>query len=306
MPPPPVIEHCYRHPAVETGVHCTRCGRPICTDCMYPAPVGHQCPECVKEQKQEFHRPARQVGTGPPRGWSVTNVLIAILVVVTAIETIRGGPNSLILGPSSSQLVRLGADLGPCTAYQPWRLLTSMFLHAGLIHLALNCYVLYIVGNVIEQELGWQRLLVIYFVSGLFASAMSFTFGQAVSLTGPLSPSVGASGAIFGLFGAFFAYNYRRRSLAFYAARTRSIGFLIVINLVLSFSLSSFIDWRAHVGGLVAGLVLGVTADTSREGRSALLLFVGAAIVLLLVGTSFTVGHANQWQQVTALPRFCG
>ena len=82
-PPPPVIEHCYRHPSVQTAVHCTRCGRPICTDCMLPAPVGHQCPDCVQDARQEFHRVGRP-SAGPRRGLTVTNLLLLILVAATS------------------------------------------------------------------------------------------------------------------------------------------------------------------------------------------------------------------------------
>src|SRR5690242_13828879 len=110
-PPPPVIEHCYRHPNVETGVHCTRCGRPICPDCMYPAAVGHQCPSCVKEAKQEFQRPAQRVGT-VRRGWTLTNLILLALVGVYVLEVSAGGAGDIIAGPSTPTLVRLGASVG--------------------------------------------------------------------------------------------------------------------------------------------------------------------------------------------------
>src|SRR3982751_2164907 len=81
-PPPATLEECYRHPGVHTGVHCTRCGRPICPDCMVPAPVGYQCPECVKGAKQDFRRPAARVAVGPRTGVTVTNGLLLVLILV--------------------------------------------------------------------------------------------------------------------------------------------------------------------------------------------------------------------------------
>jgi len=289
-PPPPVIEHCYRHPNVETGVHCTRCGRPICTDCMYPAAVGHQCPECVKEAKQEFHRPAQRVGA-VGRGWTFTNLLLLSLVGVYILE-ISAGTGDVFGGPFTPSLVRLGANVGlwppppPFTFNagvalgQYWRLFTAMFLHAGLIHLALNGYALWIVGNVVETELGRARFLALYLACGLLASAGSYAFGN------PYIPGVGASGAIFGLFGAFFAYNYSRRHLAFYAARMRTMGMLILINLIFSFSLASVIDWRAHLGGLLAGLAGGLAVDGfgRRDYRIPIFATTIAAILIVTVG----------------------
>lgn len=296
-PPPPVVEHCYRHPNVETGVHCTRCGRPICTDCMLPAAVGHQCPECVKEAKQEFVRPARNPSTRVGRGLTATNVLLLIMVAIFGLEVVLGGPGSLLTGPSGSTLVRLGANIGlwpsdngSCLigigAGQYWRLFTPIFLHAGLIHIAFNGYALYIVGNVVEEELGWRRFLAIFFVTGIFASAASYAFG-AISV-----PGVGASGAIYGLFGAFFAYNWRRRAQAFYAARMRSMATLIAINLVLSFSIK-FIDWRAHVGGLVAGILMGLAAEGIRNKSVRAIAFPVAAVVVLVVGGVLVAAHTQ-------------
>ncbi|HTG47769.1 MAG TPA: rhomboid family intramembrane serine protease [Actinomycetota bacterium] len=296
-PPPPVIEHCYRHPDVETGVHCTRCGRPICTDCMLPAAVGHQCPECVKEAKQEFVRPARSRVTSPARGLTVTNVLLLIMVAVFALEVALGGTGSLLTGPDGSILIRMGANVGLAqpanggcligiAAGQYWRLVTPIFLHAGVIHIAFNGYALYIVGNVVEQELGWRRFLAIFFVTGIFASAASYTFGSYAV------PGVGASGAIYGLFGAFFAYNWRWRSSPVAAMRMRSMATLIAINLVLSFSIK-FIDWHAHVGGLIAGIVMGLAAEGVRNRTVRMVAFPVAAIALLLVGAALVTAHTQ-------------
>jgi membrane associated rhomboid family serine protease len=289
-PPPPVIEYCYRHPNVETGVHCTRCGRPICTDCMYPAAVGHQCPECVKEAKQEFLRPAQRVGA-VGRGLTLTNLLLVSLVGVYVLEVAAAGVGGLVGGPTTPTLVRLGASVGlfpsrgeivGIATGEWWRLFSAMFLHAGLIHLAFNCYALYIVGNVVEQELGRWRFIMLYFVTGFCASVAGYALAE------PVVPAVGASGAIFGLFGVFFAYNYSRRHLAFYAARMRTMGTLIVINLVITFTIPG-IDWRAHVGGLVTGIVGGLAVDGFGRRGSRTVAFVATMAGLVVIAVAVTV-----------------
>lgn len=299
LPPPPALdESCYRHPGVRTGVHCTRCGKPICPDCMVPAPVGHQCPGCVGSARQEFRRPAQRVATGPAPGFSLTNALLVILVAVYGVSVLAGGAGSLLVGPGARTLIDLGASIGlaqlPGEGFvgialgQEWRLFTAMFLHAGLIHLAMNGYVLYIFGNVIEQEIGRGRFLVAYVVTGLVASAASYAFGV------PNVPSVGASGAIYGLFGVFLAYSWRRRELAFYAARVRTATTLIVINLLFTFSVRG-IDWRAHVGGLVAGIVIGLAVDGfGGSSRTRMLTFVAAAVGLLAVTAWLTTTRTDE------------
>jgi membrane associated rhomboid family serine protease len=297
-PPPPTTERCYRHPDVETGVHCTRCGRPICPDCMIAAPVGHQCPECVAEARREFRAgPGRRIAVANVRRRaSVTTVLLTLLGAMFVVEVATGGSGSLMTGPSVKRLVDLGASValfpGPgggvigIAAGQYWRLVTAMFLHAGLLHIAFNAYALWIFGTVVEQELGRLRLLLIFFVTGFFASAASYAFG-------PGAVGVGASGAIFGIFGAFIAYNYRRRDLAIAAARLRSALMLIVINAVLAFSIAG-IDWRAHAGGLAAGLVAGYAAEGtgSMSTRRAILVLGFSGI--LLAAVMLVVWHTAQ------------
>jgi membrane associated rhomboid family serine protease len=265
---------------------------------MVPAPVGHQCPECVRSARQEYRRPAQRVATGPARGFSLTNALLIVLVAVYGVSVLAGGAGSLLVGPDARTLIDLGASIGlarlPGEGFvgialgQEWRLFTAMFLHAGLIHLAMNGYVLYIFGNVIEQEIGRGRFLVAYVVTGLVASAASYAFGV------PNVPSVGASGAIYGLFGVFLAYSWRRRELAFYAARVRTATTLIVINLLFTFSVRG-IDWRAHVGGLVSGIVIGLAVDGfGGSSRTRMLTFVAAAAGLLAVTAWLTTTRTDE------------
>ncbi|MGZ5298780.1 MAG: rhomboid family intramembrane serine protease, partial [Actinomycetota bacterium] len=290
LPPPPPTsapERCYRHPNVETGVHCTRCGRPICPECMIPAPVGHQCPECVGEARREFRQGPgrRKTAANIRRRASATTALLGLIAAVFLLEVVTGGPGSLMTGPSGLKLIELGAsvalarlpngDLVGIAAGQDWRLVSAMFLHAGLLHIAFNAYALWIFGTVVEQELGRLRFLLIYFATGIVASAASYAFG-------PNAVGVGASGAIFGIFGAFVTYNYRRRHLAIAAARLRSAVMIVVINMVLALSIQG-IDWRAHVGGFIAGLFAGFVAEgvgTPPARRTILLVgFVGLLAV---------------------------
>ncbi|MGZ5213228.1 MAG: rhomboid family intramembrane serine protease [Actinomycetota bacterium] len=303
LPPPPPTsapERCYRHPNVETGVHCTRCGRPICPECMIPAPVGHQCPECVGEARREFRQgPGRRIAVANiRRRASATTALLGLIAAVFLLEVVTGGPGSLMTGPSGLKLIELGAsvalarlpngDLVGIAAGQDWRLVSAMFLHAGLLHIAFNAYALWIFGTVVEQELGRLRFLLIYFATGIVASAASYSFG-------PNAVGVGASGAIFGIFGAFVTYNYRRRHLAIAAARLRSAVMIVVINMVLALSIQG-IDWRAHVGGFIAGLFAGFVAEgvgTPPARRTILLVgFVG----LLAVAFGLVAWHTSELQ----------
>jgi membrane associated rhomboid family serine protease len=264
-PPPPATEGpvaCKRHPDVQTGLRCVRCGDPICPDCMRPAAVGYQCPDCARGSRQEVHQPGRRIGSSAA-GLSITNVLIAICVGVYVIGVALSGAGSVIEGATEKVMVRLGAEQPFLVASgQYWRLFTSIFLHFGILHLALNMYALFIIGNVVESELGRIRYLALFLVTGWFSSAIAYWLTPPlVAVQGGLTLqiSAGASGAIFGLFGVFLAYNYRRRHLAFYANRMRQMLMLIVLNIVFTFAIPG-ISWQAHVGGLVAGLIAGYAA----------------------------------------------
>jgi membrane associated rhomboid family serine protease len=286
MPPPPpgVTDTCYRHPDVRTGVHCTRCGRPICTECMIQAPVGHQCPTCVSEAQQEFRRgPGRQIAVANAKGIGATKILLFLILGGFILEIAAGGAGSLMAGPNIRTLVRMGASVGlfqespgaeviGIAVGQWWRLLTAVFLHGGLLHLALNAYILWIFGTAVEGMLGRGLMLVVFVVTGIAGSAVSFAVD-------PFTVSVGASGAIFGVVGAFIAYNWRRRALAAASARIRALAPFLLINLIFSFAPG--VDWRAHLGGLVAGVVAGVAAEgVGSRGVRTVSRVLGFAVVL--------------------------
>jgi membrane associated rhomboid family serine protease len=285
-PPPPGGDRCYRHPQVATGVHCTRCGRPICTDCMIAAPVGHQCPTCVAEARQEYRQgPGRRVAVANAKATSVTTVLLALMAIGYVLEVVVGGAGSLLGGPSPLNLVKLGASVGLAqlpsgdvvgiAAGQEWRMVTAIFLHGGILHLLMNAYALWIFGPVVERELGRGRFLAIFLATGLFASAASFGFAPIPSPVG-----VGASGAIFGVVGAFVAYNYRHWELAVAAARLRGLAPFLILNLIFSFALP-FIDWRAHLGGFVAGLAAGIIAEGWGNRTTRIAIATGGFAVLI-------------------------
>ena len=213
----------------------------------------------------------------------VTWVLLGIILVVFALETLAGGSTD------SEVLVRLGAKVNPLIAQgEYWRLFSAMFLHIGIMHLAFNGYALVAIGSELERILGWRRFLTIYILSGLFGGLASYAFSDSLS--------AGASGAIFGMIGALAAFFLRHRQQlgSWGQRRLANIAFLIVINLVLGFTQPG-IDNMAHLGGLVSGFCLGWVlaprykvdpvalrlVDENRLGRYWLAL---AVAVLLLVG----------------------
>ena len=270
------LAHCYRHPGRETGVRCTRCDRPICPECMTPASVGFQCPECVSEGRKSV-RPTRTMygGRVSSGGLDATRVLIGINVVVF-LATVQSGANVLTGSGTSSLYDRFALVPASVADGQWYRLISSMFLHFGLPHIALNMLALYVIGTPLETMLGRLRFLGLYFLAGLGGSLLSFAIGS------PTELAAGASGAIYGLFGALYVLT-RRRGL-----ETGGIVGIIAINLVFSFTFSN-IDWRGHVGGLVVGTAVAAAYAYSPTGprRDQMQALGCAAIALLLVATGF-------------------
>jgi len=236
---------CYRHPSRETNVSCSNCGRPICPDCMTSTPVGMRCPECAR-QRTEVRNP---IGAPGASDSPATYALIAICVAAFVGELATGGT----IGGGGGSLTRDGAlfayginaagDTLGVAGGQPYRLVTSAFLHAGIIHLALNMFALYILGRLLEPAIGTIRFLGIYAVSVLAGSFL-------VMVIDPGELTVGASGGIFGLMAAAFLIA-RSRGLDELATQ---IGFFVILNLVFTFSANS-ISVGAHIGGLVGGAI---------------------------------------------------
>jgi len=300
MPEDMDVRHCYRHPDRETGVSCANCGRPICYECMVPAPVGFRCPECLKEQQQEQRRagPTRprvitrgemrsRWGTGARAvvGAPVTRALLVANVAVFALDFLLRAMGSPL--PRYGDLSGLGALIPALVVLHDeyWRLFSAMFLHAGIFHLLFNMWALYIAGGYLERVVGSVRFTFLYFLSGLAGSVL------VLSASSPTTATVGASGAIFGLFGALFAYAYLNRGRDLMAQQlVRSLGFIIVLNLVITFTIPN-ISWQGHVGGLVAGAALiaalvrfGERGLRGPLGRRELWVFaITAAVLLALV-----------------------
>lgn len=242
------MENCYRHPNRETGVSCSNCGRPICPDCMTPTPVGMRCPECAK-QKTKVTRGAVAPGRYDA---PATFALIALNVVAYLVE-IAGGNGGL--SPGNSSVVFDFGLFGPSVAEGEWyRLLTSGFLHASIVHIGFNMFALYFLGRILEPGIGTARFVAIYLAS-LFAGS----FGAL--LLDPNAITIGASGAVFGIFGATFVIA-RHRGIEGLAA---SIGVVLLLNLAITFG-SREISIGGHLGGLVAGVLCALLVVAGERG----------------------------------------
>jgi membrane associated rhomboid family serine protease len=275
-----VEKTCYRHPDRVTGLSCSECGRPICTECMTMAPVGIRCPE-HSGKPQGVQRVTRGVqraafeGTGA----KVTKALVAINVAVYVAELVTGGG----VNGTGSTIYLHGVLFGPLVEQGDWwRLLTAAFLHYGPVHLILNMVGLYWFGSLLEERIGSARYLMLYLVSGLAGSA-----GALLWSNGFLTPTVGASGAIFGILGAGLVLE-RQRDYVFGGS---ALG-VIIINFVLTFSISS-ISKGGHIGGLVGGIVcaLGLTRfgrGHAAYGRPGV---VGVATIVLVGVASIAIAY---------------
>ncbi|MFF0018388.1 rhomboid family intramembrane serine protease [Streptomyces sp. NPDC005374] len=294
MEPESTVTTCYRHTKVESHVRCTRCERFICPDCMREAAVGHQCPECVKEGARSVRQARTAFGGRITAVPLVTYVLIGLNVLAYIGELVRPAIvdrfemlGAGLVGPDGGHYV--WQDTYPADFHTEgvvdgewYRLLTGAFLHLpptggtfGILHIVMNMVSLWNIGRVVEAQLGRVRYLALYLLSALGGSVL-------VLLLAPHQPTLGASGAIFGLGAAY--YVMARRLGADMAQVNRFMGGLL-LWLVISAALTS---WQGHLGGLLSGAAVTLAyAYAPRNGRRALVQAGACAVllVLLLVGT---------------------
>lgn len=264
---------CPRHPDRVSYVRCQRCGRPVCPQCQRPAAVGVQCVDCVATASNEATH-ARSVERRLNAKPVVTYTLIALCVVSFVLQQfVDGWTSALTFAPF------LGES-------EPWRFVTAGFVHGGIMHLALNMWCLWFVGVFLEPRIGKARFIALYLLSCIGGSvavlwlATPVPYLEAIT-TGPVSwyqGTVGASGAVFGLFGAVAL------ALKRWGGDPRSMLTVIGLNLVIGFVVQG-ISWQAHVGGLVTGVVLAAALLDARVMRSkAMTAGVIAAGAVLLIG----------------------
>jgi membrane associated rhomboid family serine protease len=262
---PSTATFCVRHPDRQTYLACTRCGRPACPQCLVPASVGFHCVDCLASQPQP--RGKTLLGAASTDGRpKVTRAIMAVVILAfiaqQAIPTLTN--DFALLGLAVDEQGWIGVGAG-----EWWRVITVGFLHAGLIHLAFNMYALWLLGTALEEVLGHLRFAALYVVSLIGGSTASLLFNP------PNQAAVGASGAIFGLFGALVIINRRTGRSA-----TPIYGILI-LNMVLSFLIPQ-IDWRAHVGGLIAGACAAIGLSAKRH-RGLQIALPTAVLILTLI-----------------------
>jgi membrane associated rhomboid family serine protease len=269
--------YCYRHPDRETGLSCSDCGRPICADCATFAPVGIRCPDHAgarggKRPKQIRPRQGlvrRAPGVALASGSApITKALIGINVAIYLLTASQGGG----LNAPGGNLFARWILFGPFVVHGGWyRLISAMFLHASIIHIGFNMYALWVIGTPVEQYLGRARYVGLYFVSGLAGSAGAL-------LATPLSPTLGASGAVFGILGAMLILEWQITGRLAGNAMT-----MIVINLIITFAIPG-ISYGAHLGGLVGGILITLGYAHWRGGRAQYgQLGVGGVLGLIVV-----------------------
>ncbi len=278
VPGTPEVPACYRHPNRETYVSCVRCGRHACPDCMRSASVGQQCVECVGEGTRSARQARTTFGGRPAAGAVVTWTLVGINVAIFLVTWVHPSivNNLELLGRAS---YTYGGPAHGVAAGEWYRLITSAFLAPatglsglGFVDILFNMWALVFVGPSLEGLLGRARFLAVYLVSAVGGGVMYYF------LAPPNYPAVGASGAIFGLFGAWFAVSRRLR------LDTRGIVMLIAINLALSFFFHNIIAWQDHIGGLLTGALLTAAyAYAPRKNQVVIQVLATVAVVALIV-----------------------
>ncbi|AUZ33044.1 rhomboid family intramembrane serine protease [Arthrobacter sp. PGP41] len=271
---------CPRHPDRPSYVRCQRCGRPACPDCQRAAAVGFQCIDCVNETKRSTPEVRTVYGGAAAAGKPlVTLGIIAVCAVVYVLQWVV--PGQAVYEQFAYNNVFATPQYG---AFEPWRMLTAAFLHSpdSLLHILLNMYTLWIFGQALEPLLGRMRFLALYLLSAVGGSVGYLLLNPVLVPGQGLVGVVGASGAIFGLFGAMLLVQRHR------GGDTRQLWVLIAINGVIGFLIPQ-IAWQAHLGGLITGvLCAAVLAYTPRGPRQGLLQAAGlVAVLALLIAVSW-------------------
>jgi membrane associated rhomboid family serine protease len=278
---------CYRHPDRETWVSCTRCERPICPDCLRPAAVGFQCPQCVAEGQTRTRQARSPYGARIVERTGVVTAVLAVLNIAAYLATAFTSPKGLVSN-SSNTASRLFSrlDLVPIRVAENgeyWRLIGAAFLHIGPLHLAVNMIALAVVGPQLERVFGPWRFLSVYLLAALGGSVSVYLFDS------PFNAVAGASGAIYGLFAATVIV---LRDLGIDA---RFMLVTIGINIAVSFTPG--ISLLGHLGGLVAGglaaaAIVYAPKGTARTSYQILGLggIFAAEVALVLIRTNMLLG----------------
>ncbi|MFC9795133.1 rhomboid family intramembrane serine protease [Streptomyces sp. NPDC127584] len=269
------VPRCYRHPEVETGIRCTRCEKPICPSCMVSASVGFQCPDCVRSGSGTGHaadaNQPRTLAGGrvASDGRLVTKILIGINLAVYLAVLAFG--DRLV-----DELVLIGYAYSPAlgelvgVADGEWyRLLTSTVLHQEVWHILFNVLGLWVIGGIVEPELGRLRYAALCLLSGLSGSVLAYL------VAAQNQPSLGASGVVYGLIGAWVVLARRQRH------DMRPVVLFVALSLLMTFTRPG-ISWEAHVGGLVAGAVVTYALVHAPRARRNLVQYGALSLVLLI------------------------
>ncbi|WP_448058395.1 rhomboid family intramembrane serine protease [Cellulomonas hominis] len=271
VPGPTAPPVCPRHPDRVSYVRCQRCGRPVCPECQRPAPVGIQCVDCVAEAARGQRAPRTALGAPAVQGRPVVTItIIALCVVSFVLQQVPelDWTQRLAFSPAAGEV-------------EPYRFLTAAFLHSprSLFHILFNMIALWTVGPYLETMLGRWRFVALYLLSAIGGSVGVLLLADPSSIDW-IRGTLGASGAVFGLFGAVLVVLRRM------GRNAQSIVVVIVLNGVIGFVVPN-IAWQAHLGGLVVGAALGAAfAYAPRDRRRSTDVAAVAVLAVLLVAAT--------------------
>lgn len=232
---------CYRHPDRVTGLSCSRCGKNICVECSNDAAVGQLCPDCAAQTDRHQVVRARNLNQRPTfQSAPVSFTILAVTVGIYIVGFVSPAAGDWLFLSFAQFNVLIDAG-------EWWRIFTPILLHGSLLHIGFNMYLLYMLGPRLEQQVGSPAFGALYL-------ATAGAGGLASYLSGSPIPSIGASGAIFGLIGAWLFAYWKMRD-AGGRAMFNQLFVLVAINVVFGFIVPG-IDWRAHFGGLAAGIFI--------------------------------------------------
>lgn len=244
LPEPPTVPRCYRHPDREGGRSCTRCGKPACSDCLVQAAVGSHCLDCAKAARPDVKTRAQLFNSR-----QLTPVTSAVIVINVAVFMWMVLADSATMSGRATQ-AHYDLSLWPPAMFyngEWYRLVTSGFVHFGIVHIGFNMFALWQLGQLVERAMSTVQFMLLY-----VAALLGGSLGALVVEGTTLKITAGASGAVFGLLGAA-AVGLHRRGVN---VLSTGIGTALMLNLFITFSIGG-ISIGGHLGGLVAGAICG-------------------------------------------------